>query len=123
MATENTNKAPRVTKATAVRAMLDAAIANGFDNAEAIEIVEKMHQQLTTKRTPTGPTKKQRENAALMEQVTSAMRGREPMTLAEITEAFGLPSWQKASALMKAGVAANIVTVNTEGKKNTYSVA
>ena len=121
MTTEN--KTPRVTKATAIRATLDAAIANGFNDEEAIAIVEKMHQQLTTKRTPTGPTKKQRENAALMEQVTNAMRGSEPMTLAEITEKFGLPSWQKASALMKAGVAAGIVTVNTEGKKNTYAVA
>lgn len=117
----NTNTTPRVTNAVALRTLIDAAVANGCPDAEAIEKAEKMYEQYTAKRKPTGPTKKQRENAALVNEIVGQMRGREPMTLVDIAEAFGLSSWQKASALMKAAIANGIVSVDTSGKKNLYS--
>lgn len=78
---------------------------------------------LSRKRTSTKPTKTQRENAVIKEQIISALTD-EPMTIGEINAAMGTEySPQKLSALLRQLVLEGIAVKDTVGKVPYFALA
>lgn len=78
---------------------------------------------LSRKRTSTKPTKTQRENAVIKEQIVSALTD-EPMTIGEINAAMGTEySPQKLSALLRQLVLEGIAVKDTVGKVPYFALA
>lgn len=118
-----TNTTSRVTNSAALRSLIDTAIANGFNDAEVIAKAEKMYEQATAKRKPTGPTKAQRERAAMLPNVVAAMPKGEGVSLTTIAELANLSSWQKARPFMTDAIAAGLVTESTDEKGKKFYTA
>lgn len=78
---------------------------------------------LSRKRTSTKPTKTQRENAVIKEQIVSALTD-EPMTIGEINAAMGTEySPQKLSALLRQLCLEGIAVKDTVGKVPYFALA
>ena len=78
---------------------------------------------LSRKRTSTKPTKTQRENAVIKEQIVSALTD-EPMTIGEINAAMGTEySPQKLSALLRQLCLEGVAVKDTVGKVPYFALA
>lgn len=99
-------------------------IANLLSTRE--DIVEFCNHEidlLSRKRTSTKPTKTQRENAVIKEQIVSALSD-EPMTIGEINATMGTEySPQKLSALLRQLCLEGIVVKDTVGKVSYFALA
>ena len=99
-------------------------------NANDAEIVEFCNHQielLDSKSSSKSPTKTQKENAVIMENMTTAMADiGEPCTVTELLkhgiEGYELSN-QKASALLRNLIKEGKVTKTMEGKKALFSLA
>jgi hypothetical protein len=93
---------------------------------ETIEVLTKMHEQLTKPRKRSdAPTKTQIMNANLAEKCFEAISEKgEPVTTKWITEhVAGIMTPQKCTAVMKLLVADGRVTKAKDGKAVTYEIA
>ena len=94
--------------------------------AEREDIVEFCNHEidlLSRKRTSTKPTKTQRENAVIKEQIVSALTD-EPMTIGEINAAMGTEySPQKLSALLRQLCLEGVAVKDTVGKVPYFALA
>ena len=110
-----------ITRAAALSAAIDA-----LEGTEFAPVLVKMYEQVTKPRKKSdAPPKTQIENAAILARAVEAMTNHgEPVGSQWLTEhVAGILSTQKATAIMKKGIADGLVTANREGKKVTYSVA
>lgn len=93
-----------ITNVQALKALVSHAKATGYDNAEVLAKVEHHIKQLDKPRpVSTLPSKTQRLNARLVEEVADFMRGRPAMTTQAIVDGIGSPDIttpQKATILL-----------------------
>lgn len=90
---------------------------------DIVEFCNHEIELLSRKRTSTKPTKTQRENAVIKEQIISALTD-EPMTIGEINAAMGTEySPQKLSALLRQLVLEGIAVKDTVGKVPYFALA
>lgn len=90
---------------------------------DIVEFCNHEIELLSRKRTSTKPTKTQRENAVIKEQIVSALTD-EPMTIGEINAAMGTEySPQKLSALLRQLVLEGIAVKDTVGKVPYFALA
>ena len=109
---------------TITRAAAVAYAIEHIDNAEVIEVLTKMHEQLTKPRKKSdAPTKTQIMNANLAKAAVEAIREHgEPVTTKWITEHVnGIMTPQKCTAVMKVAIDAGTITKNKDGKTITYT--
>ena len=99
-------------------------IANLLSTREDIvEFCNHEIELLSRKRTSTKPTKTQRENAVIKEQIVSVLTD-EPMTIGEINAAMGTEySTQKLSALLRQLCLEGIAVKDTVGKVPYFALA
>lgn len=112
-------------KNTITRAQaLEFAIAN-IDNEEVIEVLTKMHEQVTKPRKKSdAPSKARILNEALATKCVAAMEGHDAVTSKWLMEHVnGLLTPQKVTAVMNVAIARGEVTKSKEGKVVTYSLA
>ena len=86
---------------------------------------ETWYSKLTTKPASNGPTKTQRENAAMVARVADTIRDHsEPVTARWVLENVdGILTIQKASAIMRTGVRNGVFVADTSKKVTEYTVA
>lgn len=90
---------------------------------DIVEFCNHEIELLSRKRTSTKPTKTQRENAVIKEQIVSALTD-EPMTIGEINAAMGTEySPQKLSALLRQLCLEGIAVKDTVGKVPYFALA
>ena len=90
---------------------------------DIVEFCNHEIELLSRKRTSTKPTKTQRENAVIKEQIVSVLTD-EPMTIGEINAAMGTEySPQKLSALLRQLCLEGIVVKDTVGKVPYFALA
>lgn len=90
---------------------------------DIVEFCNHEIELLSRKRTSTKPTKTQRENAVIKEQIVSALTD-EPMTIGEINAAMGTEySPQKLSALLRQLCLEGVVVKDTVGKVSYFALA
>lgn len=90
---------------------------------DIVEFCNHEIELLSRKRTSTKPTKTQRENAVIKEQIVSVLTD-EPMTIGEINTAMGTEhSTQKLSALLRQLCLEGIVVKDTVGKVPYFALA
>lgn len=89
------------------------------------EVAETWLAKLTAPKAASGPTKSQRENAAMIDRMIATMTAHgEPVTARWVLENVdGVLTIQKASSLLRLAVKADKVTANTDKKVTEYSVA
>jgi hypothetical protein len=97
------------------------------DNAEIVEFCNHQIDLLNAKTDRKTPTKTQRENEVIMENIlTSLAEIGEPVTVTDLLahgiEGFELTN-QKTSALLRKLIADGKVTKTIEGKKAMFSIA
>jgi hypothetical protein len=111
-----------VEKFVAVKAMLNGEKVEDFSVADAVKFLDDRIEKVNAKNAKGGadrkPTKTQLENEGIKAQILGAMTT-EPMTIADIGKAIGIPSSQKVSALVTQLVKAKAV-VRTEVKGRAY---
>lgn len=93
-------------------------------DCEAIEILSKMHEQVTKPRKRAeGPTKVQRANAALAAAAVAAIREKgEPVTSKWICEhVTGIMTPQKCTAVMRIAIENGEAEKHKDGKAVTYT--
>ena len=121
-----TNKTNNTTKISRP-AFLAYVIKNFGDQLpEEYRIVgETWYKKLTTKPASNGPTKTQRENAAMVTRVADAITAQgEPVTARWVLENVnGILTIQKASAIMRTGVRNGVFVADTSKKVTEYTVA
>ena len=90
---------------------------------DIVEFCNHEIELLSRKRTSTKPTKTQRENAVIKEQIVSVLTD-EPMTIGEINPAMGTEySTQKLSALLRQLCLEGIAVKDTVGKVPYFALA
>lgn len=90
---------------------------------DIVEFCNHEIELLSRKRTSTKPTKTQRENAVIKEQIVSALTD-EPMTIGEINAAMGTEySPQKLSALLRQLCLEGVAVKDTVGKVPYFALA
>lgn len=90
---------------------------------DIVEFCNHEIELLSRKRTSTKPTKTQRENAVIKEQIVSALTD-EPMTIGEINAAMGTEySPQKLSALLRQLCLEGVAIKDTVGKVPYFALA
>lgn len=89
------------------------------------EVAETWLAKLTAPRAASGPTKSQRENAAMIDRMIETMADHgEPVTARWVLENVdGILTIQKASAIMRTGVRGGTFVADTDKKVTEYSVA
>jgi len=93
------------------------------DHADMVEFIDHEIELLSRKRTSTKPTKTQRENAVIKEQITAVLTD-EPMTIGEINVAMGTEySPQKLSALLRQLCLEGVAVKDTVGKVPYFALA
>ena len=121
----------KMTRAQAIEFAIDNITANCMGDMEktganeAIEILEKMHAQITKPRKKSdAPSKARIQNEALAAECVAAMEGQESVTSKWLIEHVnGLMTPQKATAVMKIAIESGAVVRKKEGKTVTYSLA
>lgn len=111
-------------KNTITRAQaLEFAIAN-IDNEEVIEVLAKMHEQVTKPRKKSDtPSKARILNESLATKCVEAMEGHEAVTSKWLMEHVnGLLTPQKVTAVMNVAIERGEVVKAKEGKVVTYSL-
>lgn len=112
-----------MSKSTITRAAAVAYAIEHIDNAEVIEVLTKMHEQLTKPRKRSdAPTKTQIMNANLAKAAIEAIKAHgEPVTTKWITEHVnGILTPQKCTAVMKIAIESGEITKEKDGKTITY---
>ena len=90
---------------------------------DIVEFCNHEIELLSRKRTSTKPTKTQRENAVIKEQIVSVLTD-EPMTIGEINAAMGTEySPQKLSALLRQLCLEGVAVKDTVGKVPYFALA
>lgn len=115
-----TNKKNAITRAAALAYAIEH-----IDNAEVVEVLTKMHAQVTKPRAKNdGPTKAHIANVALAKAAVEAIAAKgEPVTTKWICEHVnGIMTPQKCTAVMRIAVDNGDVIRNKEGKVVTYTV-
>ncbi|MDT3386413.1 MAG: hypothetical protein LIR46_01390 [Bacteroidota bacterium] len=93
------------------------------EREDVVAFCEHEIEMLSRKRTSAKPTKTQRENAGIKEQIMSVL-SEEPMTIGEINTAMGTDySPQKLSALLRQLVLEGGVVKDTVGKVPYFAIA
>lgn len=111
-----------ITRAAALAYAIDACA----NNPEVAAVLTKMHEQVTKPRKRSdAPTKTQIENAAILKRAIEKMTAHgEPVTCKWLTEHVeGIPTTQKAAAIMKNGSKDGLIICERSGKSPLYSVA
>lgn len=94
-----------------------------LDNAEMVEWIDRQVELLDRKRTSTKPTKTQRENEVIKEQIMGVL-SEEPMTATEVMNALeGDFKVQKVSALLKQLVDSKRAIKDIVGKVSYFMLA
>lgn len=94
-----------------------------FNVAEFI-VAEVAQVNKRNARKSTSPTKTQKENAGIKEQIVSTLGGSaEGMTASEVAKALGLNSPQKASALLRQLIEEGKVNKGKVGKAMVFTLA
>ena len=92
------------------------------DNAEAVEVGEKMLASLAKKRSTDKPTKKQIEGAAIKEHIAEVLAASaEPMTATDVGLAVGGIDYRRVAALVKQ--MDNVVKSRDEKGRALYALA
>lgn len=114
----------KMTRAQAIEFAIET-IRNYEGDCEAIEILEKMHEQITKPRKKSdAPSKARLQNEALAAKCIAAMEGQEGVTSKWLIEHVdGLMTPQKATAVMKIAVESGAVIRSKDGKTVSYSLA
>ena len=114
----------KMTRAQAIEFAIET-IRNYEGDCEAIEVLGKMHAQVTKPRKKSdAPSKARIQNEALAAECIAAMEGQESVTSKWLIEHVnGLMTPQKATAVMKIAIESGAVVRNKEGKAVTYSLA
>lgn len=113
-------------KTTITRAAALAYAIECCDNPEVVEVLRKMHAQVTKPRKKSDmPSKTQIMNRNLAAAAVAAIREHgEPVTSKWICEHVnGIMTPQKCTAVMKVAVDAGEAVKNKDGKAVTYTVA
>lgn len=113
-------------KTTITRAAALAYAIECCDNPEVVEVLRKMHAQVTKPRKKSdAPSKTQIMNRNLAAAAVAAIREHgEPVTSKWICEHVnGIMTPQKCTAVMKVAVDAGEAVKNKDGKAVTYTVA
>lgn len=97
------------------------------DNAEIVEFCNHEIQLLENRKTSKSPTKNQKENEVIMDNMLTALSDiGKPVTVTDLL-AFGIEGFeitnQKASALLRKLVERGLVSKSIEGKKALFAVA
>lgn len=113
-----------MTRAQAIEFAIET-IRNYEGDCEAIEVLEKMHTQITKPRKRSdAPSKARIQNEALAAKCIAAMEGHEAVTSKWLIEHVnGLMTPQKATAVMRIAIESGEVVRNKDGKVVTYSLA
>lgn len=92
---------------------------------EALNVLRKMHAQVTKPRKKSdAPSKARIQNEALAAKAIEAMEGQESVTTKWLCEHVnGLMTPQKCTAVMRLAVESGAVVRNKEGKQVSYSLA
>lgn len=92
---------------------------------EALNVLRKMHAQVTKPRKKSdAPSKARIQNEALAAKAIEAMEGQESVTTKWLCEHVnGLITPQKCTAVMRLAVESGAVVRNKEGKQVSYSLA
>ena len=105
------------------REMFAAIRERVLDNAEMVEFIDHEVELLARKRTSTKPTKTQRENAVIKEQIMGIL-SEDGMTATEIVNALGGElKVQKVSALLRQLVLAGKAQKDIVGKVSYFMLA
>ena len=92
------------------------------ENTEVVEVLDKMIEQVSKKRTTKTPN--QKANEEIVERIYDyIVAANGPVAIADIMEATGIASNQKASALVKKLVDTDRVVRAKDGKKTIYTLA
>jgi hypothetical protein len=105
---------------------IDFAVEN-IDNIDVIEKLQALKAQLAKRSTSKTPTKTQKENVLVMEQLEKALYvAHDPVTVTELinsTEALKGYTNQKVSALLRKMVDNGKVVKTIEGRKAKFALA
>lgn len=114
----------KMTRAQAIEFAIET-IRNYEGDCEAIEILEKMYEQVTKPRKKSdAPSKARLQNEALAAKCIAAMEGQESVTSKWLIEHVDdLMTPQKATAVMKIAVESGAVIRSKDGKTVSYSLA
>lgn len=117
---EKTNKVTKRDLIARLVALVDQVEVE--NKAQLLEFLDKEDKALAKRASQ--PTKAQKENEPLKEAVLEVLANAgAPMAVKDVQEAVGLPSNQKATALLTALVKAGKVVRTEDKKKAFYSIA